>query len=81
MGFRDDVVIRVRTAGDGSRIDARSASRYGMYDFGANAARLRALLSDIDDAVNTAPPDLRAEPEKKPAPKPPPAKKTPATRR
>jgi uncharacterized protein (DUF1499 family) len=51
MGFRDDVVLRVRAAGAGSRLDARSASRYGFHDFGANATRLISLLSDIDDAV------------------------------
>jgi uncharacterized protein (DUF1499 family) len=51
MGFRDDVVLRVRPAGAGSRIDARSASRYGIHDFGANATRLINLLNDIDDAV------------------------------
>src|SRR6266508_2666327 len=41
MGFRDDVVVRIRAEPDGARIDARSSSRYGMSDFGANAARLR----------------------------------------
>jgi uncharacterized protein (DUF1499 family) len=51
MGFRDDVVVRIRAAGQGALIDARSSSRYGRYDFGANAARLRALLDDIDDAA------------------------------
>jgi uncharacterized protein (DUF1499 family) len=51
MGFRDDVVLRVRAAGAGSRLDARSASRYGIHDFGANASRLITLLNDIDDAV------------------------------
>jgi uncharacterized protein (DUF1499 family) len=51
MGFRDDVVVRIRGASQGSRIDARSSSRYGRYDFGANAARLRALLDDIDDVA------------------------------
>ena len=59
------------------RIDARSASRYGTCDFGTNAKRLTALLSDIDDAMNdamTAP--VRPEPEKKPPPK----KKPPAKR-
>ena len=40
MGFRDDVVMRVRPEGsDGSRIDVRSSSRYGQFDFGANAAQ------------------------------------------
>ena len=51
MGFRDDVVVRVRADGDGTRIDARSSSRYGTFDFGANASRIRSLLDDIEDAV------------------------------
>ena len=63
MGFRDDVVIRVSATGDGARVDMRSASRYGLYDFGANAARIRSLLEDIDDAVGSAP-EPRPEPEK-----------------
>lgn len=46
-GFEDDVVIRVRGPGDGaggSRVDLRSASRVGVSDLGANAARIRAFL-------------------------------------
>jgi uncharacterized protein (DUF1499 family) len=65
MGFRDDVVIRVSAVGGGARVDVRSASRYGLYDFGTNAARIRSLLEDIDDAVSSAP-EPRLEPEKKP---------------
>jgi hypothetical protein len=80
MGFRDDVVIRVRATEDGSRIDVRSASRYGIHDFGTNAARVRALLADIDDAVDNAPPDVRNEPDKTPVPTPP-IKKRAAPRR
>jgi uncharacterized protein (DUF1499 family) len=76
MGFRDDVVVRVSAVGGGARLDVRSASRVGLSDFGANAARVRALLDDIDDAVSSAP-EPRAE-EKKPPP--PPAKK-PAPKR
>jgi uncharacterized protein (DUF1499 family) len=53
MGFREDVVIRIRPNEDGSRIDARSASRYGQHDFGSNAARIRALLADIEDIAST----------------------------
>jgi uncharacterized protein (DUF1499 family) len=70
MGFRDDVVIRVSPSGQGVRIDVRSASRYGLHDFGANAARVASLLEDLDDAVGSAP-EPRPEPEKKnqPAPK------------
>jgi uncharacterized protein (DUF1499 family) len=52
MGFPDDVVIRVRTDGDGARIDARSASRYGRYDFGTNAARIKNLLDEIDEIAS-----------------------------
>jgi uncharacterized protein (DUF1499 family) len=54
MGFRDDVVVRVHAEGRGTRIDVRSASRYGFQDFGTNAKRVAALLSDIDDAMNDA---------------------------
>jgi uncharacterized protein (DUF1499 family) len=39
--FIDDVVIRVRPEGTGSRIDMRSRSRIGEGDLGANAARVR----------------------------------------
>jgi uncharacterized protein (DUF1499 family) len=52
MGFRDDIVVRVRPEGsDGSRIDVRSSSRYGTFDFGANASRIRSLLDDIEEAI------------------------------
>jgi uncharacterized protein (DUF1499 family) len=49
MGFRDDVVVRIRRDEDGARVDVRSASRYGLRDFGTNASRVRSLLEDIDD--------------------------------
>ncbi len=76
MGFRDDVVIRITPNAQGSRIDARSASRYGEHDFGANASRLRALLEELDDqAGNVSEP--RAEEPKKPAAAP----KRPTNRR
>jgi uncharacterized protein (DUF1499 family) len=67
MGFRDDVVIRVRAAEDGARVDMRSASRFGTHDFGANASRLRSLSSDIDDVAGAEKPKPKAAP--KPAPK------------
>ena len=76
MGFRDDVVIRVTPGREGTRIDVRSASRYGTHDFGANAARIRGLLQDIDDAIG----DLSPEPQAAPEEKKPPAKR-PARRR
>jgi uncharacterized protein (DUF1499 family) len=74
MGFRDDVVIRVSPLGQGTRVDIRSASRYGTHDFGANAARARAFLEELDDAAGSAPEPRAEEPKKKePAPKRPPA--------
>jgi hypothetical protein len=67
LGFRDDVVVRVRATSDGARIDVRSASRYGRNDLGTNASRVRNLIDDIDDVL--------AAPQKKaPAPVQPPAK-------
>lgn len=80
MGFRDDVVIRVRAVGDGSRVDVRSASRYGKADFGANARRVTALLGDIDSAVSEAPPE-QVKPPPKPKPKARPPRRPHRTKR
>ena len=44
FGFKDDVVVRVRANGTGSRVDVRSLSRIGVGDLGVNAARVRAFL-------------------------------------
>ena len=62
MGFRDDVVVRIRPDGSGSRIDVRSSSRYGTFDFGSNAQRIRALIEDIDDAIGDQKPERPATP-------------------
>ncbi len=43
--FKDDVVVRVRPHGSGSRVDVRSESRVGIGDLGTNAARIRAFLA------------------------------------
>lgn len=43
MGFKDDVVIRVRGDADGAKVDLRSVSRVGLGDIGANAKRIRAF--------------------------------------
>jgi uncharacterized protein (DUF1499 family) len=48
FGFKDDVVIRITPAGNGSRLDIRSKSRVGRSDVGANAARIRAFASDFE---------------------------------
>lgn len=42
--FVDDVVVRVRPEGSGSRIDVRSKSRVGKGDLGANAARIEGFM-------------------------------------
>jgi len=44
FGFKDDVVIRVKADGAGSRVDVRSVSRVGESDVGTNARRIRAYL-------------------------------------
>jgi uncharacterized protein (DUF1499 family) len=48
FGFKDDVVVRVTAAGDGSRVDIRSKSRVGRSDVGANATRIRAYTSELE---------------------------------
>jgi uncharacterized protein (DUF1499 family) len=71
MGFRDDVVIRIRPEEDGTRIDIRSASRYGWHDLGANAARIASLLEEIETAIDALPPTTRLpEPPAQEAPRP-----------
>ena len=47
MGFTDDVAIGI--SGDDARaqIDVRSVSRYGLHDFGANAARIRGFFEEM----------------------------------
>ena len=51
MGFTDDVVIQVKGDDAHAVIDVRSVSRYGMHDFGANAARIRALFAEVNTAL------------------------------
>ncbi|MDX1660872.1 MAG: DUF1499 domain-containing protein [Gemmatimonadota bacterium] len=50
FGFEDDVVVRVRPADEGSRIDVRSVSRVGRSDVGTNAERIRQYLTKIREA-------------------------------
>jgi uncharacterized protein (DUF1499 family) len=45
--FKDDVVVRIRPAGAGSRVDVRSVSRIGVGDLGTNARRVRAYLNAL----------------------------------
>jgi len=52
MGFREDVSIRVTPDGEDSRVDIRSASRYFESDLGSNAARVRKLIDDLNNAAD-----------------------------
>ncbi|MEP4147386.1 MAG: DUF1499 domain-containing protein [Halioglobus sp.] len=45
MGFKDDIVIRLRTNATGTLLDLRSVSRVGVSDLGANAARIRNFIA------------------------------------
>lgn len=54
FGFKDDVVVRIRPEGEGSRVDVRSVSRVGMSDVGTNARRIRAYLDRLRPAEGTA---------------------------
>jgi len=47
--FVDDVVVRVRPAPGGSRVDVRSKSRVGRGDMGANAGRIRAFRAALGE--------------------------------
>jgi uncharacterized protein (DUF1499 family) len=47
FGFKDDIVVRVSSAGQGSRIDVRSVSRVGTGDIGTNAKRIREYLARL----------------------------------
>ncbi len=41
FGFHDDIVVRIRADGSGSKVDIRSKSRVGRSDLGVNARRIR----------------------------------------
>jgi uncharacterized protein (DUF1499 family) len=45
MRFKDDVVVRLRPEGGGTRVDVRSKSRLGSGDLGTNARRIRRFLA------------------------------------
>lgn len=52
MGFPDDITIRLDPLAGQTRVDIRSASRYGRHDFGSNARRIErfsnALQAQLD---------------------------------
>ena len=48
FGFKDDVVVRIRTTGEESFLDVRSKSRVGKSDLGKNAERIHTLINEIN---------------------------------
>jgi len=52
LGFPDDIVIRVSGTNQRSRIDVRSASRYGQFDFGQNATRIRRFYGEVQAQID-----------------------------
>lgn len=47
LGFPDDITIRLRPAAGQTRVDIRSASRYGRHDFGVNAKRIEKFATEL----------------------------------
>lgn len=57
FGLREDVALRFEADGAGTRVDMRSASRYGAHDMGTNAERVRRFLADLDAAIAAVAPE------------------------
>jgi Protein of unknown function (DUF1499) len=55
-GFTDDVTIRVEGGANQTRVDVRSASRYGRHDFGQNASRVRRFLTELQARAESTSP-------------------------
>jgi uncharacterized protein (DUF1499 family) len=63
MGFYDDVSVRVARDDGQTRVDVRSASRYGRHDLGRNAERVRQVLKEIVVRLESVVPAVQAAPE------------------
>lgn len=48
LGLPDDIAIRIRPLSGRTRVDVRSASRFGRTDFGANAKRIQAFSDELE---------------------------------
>jgi uncharacterized protein (DUF1499 family) len=66
VGFTDDIVIRIEGGPTRARIDARSASRYGSFDFGQNALRVRRFLAEVRARAEATPSAAVAAKERQP---------------
>jgi fatty-acyl-CoA synthase len=52
-GFKDDVMVRVKPEGGGSRIDLRSISRVGVSDLGQNCERVTRLTTAMSGQASS----------------------------
>lgn len=52
IGFYDDIVVRLDGDQRETRIDVRSASRYGRHDLGRNATRVRRFFAELQAQLN-----------------------------
>lgn len=52
MRFPEDVTVRLRPTAAGTRIDIRSASRFPIHDFGANARRIAAFAEAVQELAD-----------------------------
>ena len=52
MGFPEDVTIRVRPLAGQTRIDIRSAARFGRHDFGGNARRIQRFAQELQTQLD-----------------------------
>ncbi len=54
LGFSDDIVVRVQGNQRFTRIDMRSASRFGRHDLGINAKRIREMFGIVKTRIAKA---------------------------
>ncbi len=52
LGFPSDLTVRLRPLADQTRIDIRSVSRLGPFDFGTGARNIANFDTALDDIVN-----------------------------
>ena len=55
FGFVDDVALRLRATDDGTEVDMRSASRFGVHDLGQNARRISGFFAALDAILQPEP--------------------------
>jgi len=53
MGFDVDVTVRLHPLAGQTRIDVRSASRYGRHDFGSNANRISTFAEELQNQLDS----------------------------